>query len=78
MLTCMCKRLADLDQSTTAVTGHKLDRIIIGFLALAVAYFVYEKSTTEKRNNRYTPHLLEKTCFQRNDRGKAIEACFQY
>jgi len=36
----------DLDQSITAATGHKLDRIIIGFLALAVVYFVYDKSTT--------------------------------
>jgi TolB-like protein/Tfp pilus assembly protein PilF len=36
----------DRDQSITAVTGHKLDRIIIGFLALAVVYFVYDKSTT--------------------------------
>lgn len=42
------KRQADIDreQSITAVTGHKLDRIIIGFLALAVVYFVYDKSTT--------------------------------
>jgi adenylate cyclase len=36
----------DRDQSITAVTGHKLDRIIIGFLALAVVYFVYDKSIT--------------------------------
>jgi TolB-like protein/Flp pilus assembly protein TadD len=36
----------DLDHSITAITGHKLDRIIIGFLALAVAYFAYDKSTT--------------------------------
>lgn len=42
------KRQADIDrdQSITAITGHKLDRIIIGFLALAVVYFVYDKSTT--------------------------------
>ena len=39
------KRQADIDSdhSITAETGHKLDRIIIGFLALAVAYFVYDK-----------------------------------
>ena len=36
----------DLDHSITAATGHKLDRIIIGFLALAVVYFIYDKSTT--------------------------------
>lgn len=36
----------DLDHSITAATGQKLDRIIIGFLALAVVYFVYDKSTT--------------------------------
>jgi adenylate cyclase len=38
----------DLDHSITAATGHKLDRIIIGFLALAVVYFVYDKSTTSQ------------------------------
>jgi TolB-like protein len=38
----------DLDHSITAATGHKLDRIIIGFLALAVVYFIYDKSTTSQ------------------------------
>jgi TolB-like protein/Flp pilus assembly protein TadD len=42
------KRQADIDrtQSVTAQTGQKLDRIIIGFLALAVAYFVYDRANT--------------------------------
>ena len=42
------KRQADVDrdQSITAATGQKLDRIIIGFLVLAVAYFVYDKAST--------------------------------
>jgi TolB-like protein len=41
------KRQADIDRnhSITAATGHKLDRIIIGFLALAVVFFIYDKST---------------------------------
>jgi TolB-like protein len=42
------KRQVDIDRnhSITAATGHKLDRIIIGFLTLAVAFFIYDKSTT--------------------------------
>jgi TolB-like protein len=41
------KREADVDrsQSVAPQTGQKLDRIIIGFLVLAVAYFIYDKQT---------------------------------
>ena len=58
------KRQADVDRghSVTAETGHKLDRIIIGFLALAVAYFIYDKATTpELSQPDPTPSPVEQT-----------------
>ncbi len=58
------KRQADVDRghSITAETGHKLDRIIIGFLALAVAYFIYDKATTPELSQADpTPLPVEQT-----------------
>jgi adenylate cyclase len=58
------KRQADVDRghSITAETGHKLDRIIIGFLALAVAYFIYDKATTPELSQADpTPIPVEQT-----------------
>ena len=49
------KKEADVDRSQSVVgdTGTKLDRIIIGFLVLAVAYFVWER--------QQAPDLIEPT-----------------
>ncbi|MFT5141305.1 MAG: adenylate cyclase [Rhodothermales bacterium] len=43
------RKEADVDrtQSLSPDTGRKLDRIITGFLVLAVAYFVYERQTMQ-------------------------------
>jgi len=56
------KRQADIDRghSIASETGHKLDRIIIGFLALAVAYFVYDKANTSEHSQlEPAPMLVE-------------------
>jgi adenylate cyclase len=49
------KKEADVDrsQSVASTTGTKLDRIIIGFLVLAVVYFVWER--------QQAPDLIEPT-----------------
>ena len=43
------KREKDVDrtQSITGTTGHKLDRLIIGALVIAVAYFVWERQAID-------------------------------
>ncbi|MBT8062199.1 MAG: hypothetical protein KJO85_05900, partial [Gammaproteobacteria bacterium] len=46
------KKESEVDRSRSVVgeTGRKLDRIIIGFLVLAVAYFVYERQTIKSES----------------------------
>ena len=46
------KKESEIDRSQSIVgdTGRKLDRIIIGFLVLAVAYFIYERQSFQDRN----------------------------
>ncbi len=51
------KREADVDRSQSVVsdTGRKLDRIVIGFMALALAWFVYDKQSAAPPTVTPTP-----------------------